>query len=311
MKDQALLPKLPHSRWGPERRLELIDFRLLWDGTVNRGELVDFFGISTQQASTDLAKYIELAPENLEYDKSQKTYRVRSGFKPVITHPGAHAYLNQLSGLASGTIAPSATFLGWTPPHDLVRYPTRPIPTEILTNVLWAIRDHKELEIQYQSMRRPTATVRWIAPHAIAFDGFRWHVRAWCWENNDFRDFVFSRIQRVTATREASVDPSSDNWWHSSVELIIKPRNGLTSEQQSAIEIDFGMSSGQLALNCRKALAFYLLRQLQLDRPTNETPAAQPLELVNREELRDILDAARKVPEIKSTVFNQEKGATQ
>ena len=33
-------------RWGVERRLEFIDFRLFWDGRINRGDLTEQFGIS-------------------------------------------------------------------------------------------------------------------------------------------------------------------------------------------------------------------------------------------------------------------------
>lgn len=308
MNAEQSLAKQPATRWGAERRLEFIEFRLQWDGTVNRGELVSFFGISTQQASADLARYLELAPGNLEYDKNQKTYRVSAGFKPLMTQPDARAYLNQLAGLASGTIASTSSFLGWTPPHDLVRYPTRPIATDTLIRILWAIRDREEVELQYQSMRRPVATVRWISPHAIAFDGFRWHARAWCSENGDFRDFVFSRIQKVIATRPSTIDPSADSWWNTSIDIVIKPRDALTPEQRKAIEIDFGMTLGHLKLTCRKALAFYLLRQLQLERDSTEEPAAQPLELVNREELRDVLTAARKVPSPNSSVPVHQKG---
>jgi hypothetical protein len=43
-------------------------------------------------------------------------------------------------------------------------------------------------------------------------------------------------------------------------------------------------------------LAFYLLRLLQLDRLTDQPPAAQPLELVNRAELADMIAAAQKIP---------------
>lgn len=309
MKSVAMIIKQGATRWGAERRIEFIDFRLLWEGTVNRGELVNFFGISTQQASADLAKYIELAPDNLEYDRNQKTYRVRPGFRPVMTRPDAHAYLNQLSGLANGTIAASATFLGWVPPHDLVRYPTRPIPTETLIRVIWAIRDKEEVQVQYQSMRRPAATIRWIAPHALAFDGFRWHVRAWCSENHDYRDFVFSRIQQVAATRPTTNDPATDVWWHTSVDILIQPRAGLTPGQRTGIETDFGMTAGRLKLTCRKALAFYLLRQLHLEKETHEPPVAQPLELVNPEDLADVIHAAQKVPPSTSTVTTPEKGA--
>lgn len=290
------------ARWGQERRLEFIDFRLLWDRTVNRGELVDFFGISTQQASTDLAMYINIAPQNIEYDKSQKTYRATSEFKPVIARDDTHAFLNELAGLVTGTLKPSASLIGWRPPCDLVRYPVRPIRTAILLRLLWAIRDGEELQLVYQSMRRPLATERWLAPHAIAFDGLRWHVRAWCHENQEFRDFVISRIQDIKDSRHTAINADDDTWWNTYIDVIVQPRDGLTAGQRSAIESDFGMSNGRLRFTCRKALAFYLLRQLQLDRITELPPIAQPLELVNRDQLAPFISAAKKIPDIQSTV---------
>lgn len=30
------------ARWGQERRLEFIDYRLRWDGQINRSSLTDF-----------------------------------------------------------------------------------------------------------------------------------------------------------------------------------------------------------------------------------------------------------------------------
>ena len=286
------LPK--GARWGQERRLEFIDFRLLWDGRINRGELVEFFGISIQQASLDIARYAELVPLNLEYDKSDKVYRVTTGFRPAITPSESQAFLNQLLGVAAGTLMPSMSFVGWRPPYDVVRFPTRPIRSDILVSVLWAIRDKEEIELTYQSMRRPSATRRWIAPHAIAFDGSRWHVRAWCHENSDFRDFVFSRIQDIHGSRITAIDPQIDGNWHTFINVILRPRDGLTEHQQLAIQADFGMQDGQLLIRSRKALAFYLLRQLQLDRPLEQSIQAQPIELVNAEELRPILEGARK-----------------
>ena len=41
-------------RWGIEQRLEFIEFRLFWEGHVNRSDLMDQFGVSVNQASTDL-----------------------------------------------------------------------------------------------------------------------------------------------------------------------------------------------------------------------------------------------------------------
>ena len=284
-------------RWGQQRRLEFIDFRLRWDRTVNRGELVDFFGISTQQASADLALYAERAPQNMVYDKSFKTYRATLTFCSIVINDDAYGYLGELSALATGALAPSGSFIGWRPPFDIVRLPARPIKTEMLLWMLWAIRDGDDLKIFYQSMRRPAPTARWIAPHALAFDGHRWHVRSWCHENQDFRDFVISRVQAVQETRKSTAVAQTDIWWHTYVDVVIKPRVELSDGQRSAIEADFGMAGGVLKVSCRKAFAFYLLRQMQLDRPPDRQPATQPLELVNREELADVIAAAQKIPE--------------
>jgi hypothetical protein len=293
----AATTKSSSSRWAPERRLEFIDFRLLWDGTINRSELVDFFGISIQQASYDLAKYAELAPSNLSYDKSAKTYRAAAGFKPLLAHSNSQYFLTQLADLTTGEVPPSSLYMGWRPPCDVVRYPTRPVQTPTLLRVLWAIRDRQDLRIVYQSMRRASATDRWIAPHALASDGFRWHVRAWCHEHEDFRDFVLSRVQRVVAARQSAVDSAADESWHTRINVIVRPRIELSEGQRSAIEVDFGMTRGRLVLNCRKALAFYVLRQLQLDRPTDASVIEQPLELENRATLSELISVARKVPE--------------
>lgn len=285
------------TRWGPERRLEFIDFRLLWDGTINRSELVDFFGISTQQASSDLARYAKLAPGNLSYDKRAKTYRVTADFKPLLARSDAQHFLSQLAELTIGAVPASSLFIGCSPPCDVVRYPTRPVETPTLLRLLWAIRDGEDLRIVYQSMRRPAATARWIAPHALASDGLRWHVRAWCHEHADFRDFVLSRVQRVVDARESTVDSAADEGWHTRIDVVIRPRAGLSEGQRSAIEADFGMRQGRLVLNCRKALSFYVLRQLQLDRQPDASIAEQPLELENRAELSKRIAAARKLPE--------------
>jgi hypothetical protein len=58
-----------------EQRLRFIDFLLVHYGTVNRAALEDYFGISTPQASNDLRAYLQLAPGNMSYDLSAKTYK--------------------------------------------------------------------------------------------------------------------------------------------------------------------------------------------------------------------------------------------
>ena len=92
------------------------------------------------------------------------------------------------------------------------------------------------------------------------------------------------------------MDPAADEGWHTYIDVIVRPRVGLSEGQRTAIEVDFGMKLGQLVLNCRKALAFYVLRQLQLDRPSDASIAEQPLELENPTAVSKFISAARKGP---------------
>ena len=66
-------------RWGVERRLEFIEFRLFWEGHVNRGDLMAAFGISINQASADLNRYLGMTPDNMLYDKSARRVQRQSG----------------------------------------------------------------------------------------------------------------------------------------------------------------------------------------------------------------------------------------
>ena len=109
-------PTARTGRWGQDRRLEFIDFRLFWEGRLNRSDLTTFFRISVPQASLDLAAYQEMAPGNMVYDRTQKTYVAAPTFQPVLTSSDSGHYLNELLWREIGTVAASDSFIGWAPP---------------------------------------------------------------------------------------------------------------------------------------------------------------------------------------------------
>jgi hypothetical protein len=80
-------------RRGVESRLEFIEFRLFWEGHVNRSDLVEVFGVSINQASADLKRYLGLSETNMVYDKSARTYVRSSSFCPIFHQPDAAEYL--------------------------------------------------------------------------------------------------------------------------------------------------------------------------------------------------------------------------
>lgn len=273
------------TRWGQERRLEFIDFRLLWEGRVNRLDLTNYFGISVPQASLDLAKYRELAPQNVVYDVTQKTYVATESFAPRFTQFSADAYLGGVLAVETGILEPHSTFLGWRPTASVVSDPSREVDPAVLRLVLSAIRESRSIEADYQSMTNPDPKRRTISPHAIAFDGSRWHTRAYCHTHRDFRDFVLARLSKASLLDKSQADTSQDTEWNTEIEVVLAPHPGLSAGQKRAIEVDYNMHNGRLVLRTREALLFYLLRHLGLLPKSTRGVFSDQVVLDNKREL--------------------------
>lgn len=283
-------------RWGVERRLEFIEFRLLWEGGINRVEITDRFGVSVPQASKDLSLYQNLAPENIIYDRSEKRYFAAETFQPRFLKVDADRYLSQLRTVAEGALDITDSWLSQPPPFEAVPMPHRHVDPAILRETIEAIRERKALEIRYQSLssNRPQAMWRWISPHAFAFDGVRWHVRAFCHIDQRFKDFLLPRILGTRATSIAEGGPADDVIWNEIFTVSLKPNPGLTDEQKHVIALDFGMKDERLDVKVRLALLYYLLRRLDLhDFEQAKRPAReQHVVLANPDDVRQALRRA-------------------
>jgi predicted DNA-binding transcriptional regulator YafY len=182
------------------------------------------------------------------------------------------------------------SFLGMVPSFDSIPSVARVVDSEILRNILKGINEKMSMEINYQSMSRDQPIWRKIAPHTLAYDGFRWHIRAYCYTHNEFRDFLLVRILELKNLQPAVIDSSTDSRWHHIVEVKIEPHPGLSDAQKKVIERDYGMENGAGIIRVRAALYFYLEKHLGLDagcslRPANE----QQIVLANRDEIEEIM----------------------
>jgi hypothetical protein len=273
-------------RWSIEQRLGFIEERLFWLGAVNRTDLVRRFGVSMSQASGDIARYLAREPAGVSYDKSAKRYVAGEAFRPVLAAPSAARFLGELRLVDIGILAADDTMLGSVPPFDAAPVPERRIDAFVLRATVRVMREHAALDVLYQSMSRAEPTRRIVEPHALAHDGFRWHVRAFDRESGEFRDFVLGRLSKPKAAGPAKSAPADDTDWQSFVELVIAPHPGLTAAQSRAIAIDYGIRGGSASLRVRRALLFYALRRLGLDVAADVRPASeQHIVLVNRAEV--------------------------
>ena len=271
-------------RWGVQQRLEFIEFRLFWEGHVNRSDLMDQFGVSVNQASTDLNRYIGFAPDNMVYNKSARTYVRSPAFKSRFLEPDASRYLAQLRSVADGILDREDSWIADLAPFAAAPTPVRGVNPMTLRSVVGAIRRSEVIEVKYQSLSSPEPRWRWIAPHAIAFDGFRWHARAFCLTDESFKDFLLSRILDIRGSRESDTSAENDRDWHSEVTLEVAPHPDLSETQAKVIALDYGMRAGKAKIIVRRALLYYALRRLGLDTdPCARKPQDQQIVLLNRD----------------------------
>jgi predicted DNA-binding transcriptional regulator YafY len=290
-------------RWGLQRRFEMIEWRTYWRGRINRSDLEDRFGVSTPQASADLRSYQEAAPGNIEYDATEKAYVPTAHFQPQFLRVSADRYLIQLDAILNGAVPAVDTWFGSPVPAAVMPTVARSVDSETLRTLLKAITWRREVEVEYQSLT--SARQRGIVPHSLAFDGHRWHVRAWCSERLSFRDFVLSRILSVGALRPSDVDPTNDVVWNTMVALKIVAHPALDAAQKKAIERDFGMENGVLILNSRVALAYYVIRRLNLDLKEGQiSPLRQQIFLTNMAEVEEIEQKAKAEEESRVRIFS-------
>ena len=272
-------------RWGVAQRLEFIEFRLFWEGHVNRSDLMEQFGLSVNQASADLNRYIGFAPDNMIYDKSARTYVRGPDYAAEFLKPDASRYLAQLRSLADGILDSDDTWIAELPSYDAAPTPARGVNPVTLRSVVGAIRRSEAIEVKYQSLSRPEPSWRWIAPHAIGFDGFRWHTRAFCKTDEVFKDFLLSRILQTRGVSASEVTDVADADWQEHGTLEIGPHPGLSENQKKVIALDYGMRGGTAKIKVRRALLYYALKRLGLDTdPDARKPQDQQIVLLNSSE---------------------------
>lgn len=278
-------------KWDLLARYRLIEIVALWEGRLTTNHLMNSFGMGRQQASKDIKAYREeIAPKNLEYDHSLKGYKPTDGFQPQVTSGSADEYLHVMSRSQDLRQTFHGLDLGFA--HSEILTPvSRSIEPQVLRPILQGIREQKRVEIDYVSLSSPVEETRVIAPHSIVYTPLRWHVRAFCEKNKDYRDFVLSRFRAESAVvlpTDNTVDFDDD--WNKEVDVVFTADPRLSSAQKSVIEQDYGMQSGMLVVTTRAALVKYVLQAYGIDPHKIEPKAvAQQIVLANADEIQGLV----------------------
>lgn len=282
-------------KWGVGRRLEFIEFRLFWEGSINRADLVEAFGVSVPQASKDLTLYQERAPGNMEYDTRAKRYVAAKKFVLRFLDPDPYIYLSQLRSVAEGAVPASDSWIAALPSADVALTPRRDIDIVVLRKILDASREGVSIDVFYQSMNkvRPDPIWRRITPHAFGYDGFRWHARAYCHLEHKFKDFLLPRILEVGSQGEPGEAGEQDWLWNNFFDVVIGPHPALTESQKKVVTKDYGLDQGNGVLSVRYAMLFYVLKRLGLlGDAAKQSAHTQHIVTINRKETEAALEKA-------------------
>lgn len=288
--------------WTQNRRFEFIEWKLFWEGALNRSDLEETFEISTPQASVDLRRYRELAGSNIEYDGTSRSFRPTPEIRPSFLNVSADRLLLQLRAFLTGALPRREVWFRDLPSIDMAPDIVRHVDAECLRLIFDAIRTRHCVEVRYQSLTN--SRTRQIAPHALAFDGYRWHVRAWACDRDDFRDFVLTRIDKIRPSAKADYDPTDDLEWNTKVTLDLRAHPGLTEEQSQAIQRDYAMEDGKREIEVRLSMAYYFIVRMNLDL-TDLPPARAQICLKNLDEVREAIEQAK--AETKQRVLERKK----
>ena len=241
-------------------RLAYIDFQLYFFGDIGRPDLIERFGVAPAGATRDLALYREIAPQNIEFDGSNKIYRIGKAFVPIFEHATQRVLSTLALGFGDGVNVDSRPLLPCESPVAL-SCPRM----DVLAPICRAIHAKRPVAIRYHSMSSGE-TERIIVPFALVDTGLRWHVRAFDRKSGEFRDFVVTRIEApILLDEEPKANERSDNdiQWTRIVELDLVPHPRF--ERPEVIKMDYGMTNGSIKMRVRAAVAGYMLLHWSVD----------------------------------------------
>jgi hypothetical protein len=247
------------ENWATRERLRRVEFLLWWRGWVGRQDLVEGFGISAAQASGDLQKYAALNEGAMIYHTSRKRYEAAEGMRCVLHEPSfeeaVRVFLGAAvsQGRADGRIETAEGRL------TVLGLPARRLDVGIARKIMMALLGGKQVRIKYLSLSSGKKEWRVIAPKGLAWDGSRWHVRAWSYEREDFRDFVLGRMIEAEMPKEEAAELPQDEGWETFETLVFQINPALSETQREALRIDYGLVGDRLEISVRACMKYYLL----------------------------------------------------
>ena len=267
-----------------QQRFEIIETIALWEGVINASVLCHFIGVVARNAMTEIQAYNEFVPIPLEYNPSKKAFITPEDFKPIFISTEwsvYHDHLMRFSHLYQGVL--------WTSggievmPNDFNK-----VEPDVIRAINECIKNQHSFKAKYHSMRHPRGLTRTFHPHAIAFNGIRWHMRAYSEEYGEFRDFNLSRIGRPSEHLSSHIERLDDHDWHTMLVLHLDAHPSLNLQQRKLVLTDYGQADS-FSYEIRAAMLKYFVKYYPISISPDADPLDKPLFLKNHKELSSFL----------------------
>lgn len=250
--------------------LQLIDALLMWEGQFNASDLTELLSVCRTTAQNSISIYQKQFPNHYSYSPSAKTNIVSDSFTAHYWQGSFRDYQQLLDNKLSANLTDL----------DTVCSLQNPLHHKTLRILNHACRKKLKLEVDYGSLSDAgNFDGRIIAPHSIVMDGLRAHVRAYCFKNNAYRDFIVGRFRSLPIVEDkvtGEIGAEFDNNWNTSVDLIICADPSLSKSQRENIEMEYQMKNGKCTVVTPIALLPYVMKRLRLD-TRQQIPEAQQL----------------------------------
>lgn len=265
----------------PLQRLTHLELLLKWEGYLNSTRLRELFGLSAVRASEWIRELRGLQPAWMEWDSKTRSYYATSEVyrqgkdsdaRKLESAESLARYL-ALVGLPHATQPLSSDRVVWA------AFPDLSVPSPRVFAILTeASRNHRAVEITYRSMREPMPHQRIISPHSLIRAGRRWHARAFCATNKQFRDYALGRIVDVKFLEQpAERLETDDEAWMTRVPVRIIAHPDLTPAQEALIRFEYFNDTASRVETCRGSLVNYFIQDLRaaIDVKTQRPPEYQ------------------------------------
>jgi hypothetical protein len=252
------------------RRYAYIETRLYWGEGLTATNLGQTFGIARQNAQAVITNYRSKYPDNIQYDARRKRHIMGDCFKPCYIRIEPEKYLEYVRGVDAISRYWAADDWNEVLIEDVERQLQPSIKSKTVQLILAAIQNEKTVSVLYHSNYNELR--RTLSPHHLVYVNHRYHVRAYCHLEKKFLDFTLARIKSINTSSSLWNHALDDEDWHQYFTYCFKINPKLPEVVQLMLKIDYQLEQDQHCICTRKALEYYILREMKKKHSEHKLP---------------------------------------